>query len=185
MKNTILKFLLISFTVSLIGCSKDLTNEEASKVLSEYFPEYCETSFVRKTAEFYAKERLTSDQSKENLEIFKKLEKKGLLTIVEKKYSDSSIRYSYEIKDEWKQKFGKLINPTQRNFIEVSNINEIDGKTIVEFKTEWVKTPFYELHRKTPDGKYQCYETTWTNKVEFVKTENGWDLKDRNLYNLD
>ena len=185
MKNSIFKHLFLLLTVSLVSCSKELTKEEASNILSEYFPEYCETSFVRKTAEFYAKDRLTSDKSKENLEIFKNLEKKGLLTIIEKKYPDSSIRYSYEIKDEWKEKFGKLIKPTQRNFIEVSNIYDMDGKTIVEFKSEWVKTPFYELHRKTPNGKFQCYETNWSNKVEFVKTDNGWDLKDRSLYNLE
>ncbi|MCK8479064.1 hypothetical protein [Psychroserpens algicola] len=178
MKNLLLLLIIPLLAISCSSQNK-LDNKTALKVLQQDFKQSCKNDIDDFISTYYDGPNFSALEA-----YFNNLEKQGLVTtkkIKNRKKEVTGIRIRYTKKAEAKYEAGpgySSFSAAATKFVpkEIIGISyEEDGnKAVVQFKGDWVHTPFYNLQI----GKTRCKEETGTSvRASFIRFDTGWQLQ--------
>ncbi|MDG5490601.1 hypothetical protein [Psychroserpens sp. SPM9] len=178
MKKLLFAFAIVLLTYSCSSQSK-LDNATALKILQKDFKQSCKNDADDFISTFYDGPNYYALES-----YFYNLEKQGLVTtkkIKNRKKEVIGVRIRYTKKAEAEYEAGpgySSFSVAMTKFIpkEIIGISyqEDGNKAIVQFKGDWVHTPFYNLQI----GKTRCNEETGTSvRASFIRFDTGWQLQ--------
>ncbi|WP_299223835.1 hypothetical protein [uncultured Psychroserpens sp.] len=177
MKNLII--LLSVFILTSCSSQNKLDKTTALKILKKDFKQSCKNDADDFISTSYDGPNYSALES-----YFYNLEKQGLVTtkkIRNRKKEVTGVRISHTKKAELEYEAGKgysSFSVAMTKFVpkEIIGISyEEDGnKAIVQFKGDWVHTPFYNLQI----GKTKCNEEKGTSvRASFIRFDTGWQLQ--------
>lgn len=183
------KSLFLLLIVLLSSCSSKLTNEEASKIITENFIPECSNKLS------LAVDTWNYDPVDYYLNIYKKLQTNNIITFKRAKRLKNGYvlpndrrRYEIEINDEY-EKYRRgdndswYFNVAKPTNIKIEGMQHTEEKTIVNFTYSLAPNELHVLSKGDKNGKIfnDCLKkknkSSYSETVTFRKFDTGWQME--------